>query len=80
MDDPRCLQCIHLLLDAGARARALVARVKSFNGPAGGALFRAYPGPWQVYRRLPNMEMVRVQSQDSMPTLKQVALEILPMA
>eukprot|EP00891_Asterochloris_glomerata_P008847 jgi/Astpho2/8847/Aster-05482 len=54
--------------------------IHNFKGTKGGALFRAYPGPWQVYRRLPNMEMVRVQSQDSMPTLKQVALEILPMA
>lgn len=46
---------------------------------AAGSLFRAYPGPWQVLRRNPlDAEDTRLvwQSQE-MPTLKQVALEIL---
>ena len=42
-----------------------------------GALFRAYPGPWQVLRR--DREGLRVvHTQDTMPSLKEVALEILP--
>lgn len=45
-----------------------------------GALFRAYPGPWQVLRRNPVNEddMRVVWTGDKRPTLKQVALEILP--
>jgi hypothetical protein len=47
---------------------------------ATGALFRAYPGPWQVLRRNPvNEEDMRVVwTGDKRPSLKQVALEILP--
>jgi hypothetical protein len=47
---------------------------------AAGALFRAYPGPWQVLRRNPLNEddMRVVWTGDKRPTLKQVALEILP--
>ncbi len=42
-----------------------------------GALFRAYPGDWQVYRR--DRDGLRlVHTQKTMPSLKEVALEILP--
>jgi hypothetical protein len=51
----------------------------NFKGRGGGALFRAYPGPWQVYFRSPD-QMILVHEQDDMPSLKQVALEILPRA
>jgi hypothetical protein len=45
-----------------------------------GALFRAYPGPWQVLRRSPidPEQTVCVWSSQERPSLKQVALEILP--
>lgn len=45
-----------------------------------GALFRAYPGPWQVMRRSPaDPDEYRViYTSDKRPTLKQVALDILP--
>jgi hypothetical protein len=45
-----------------------------------GTLFRAYPGPWQVLRGTPlDPSSFRViHTQDDMPTLKQVALDILP--
>lgn len=45
-----------------------------------GTLFRCYPGPWQVLRRNPlDADDIRVVwSSDERPTLKQVALEILP--
>jgi hypothetical protein len=45
-----------------------------------GTLFRAYPGPWQVLRGTPlDPSSFRViHTQDEMPTLKQVALDILP--
>ena len=45
-----------------------------------GVLFRAYPGPWQVLRGSPldpqNLHVIHTQ--DTMPTLKEVALDILP--
>jgi len=43
-------------------------------------LFRAYPGPWQVLRRNPldPEETVVVWTGEERPTLKEVALEILP--
>ena len=48
--------------------------------PCTGLLFRAYPGPWQVLRRNPKdlSEKRVVWTGDTMPSLKQVALEILP--
>jgi hypothetical protein len=45
-----------------------------------GALFRCYPGPWQVLRRAaydPDVTQVVWQG-DERPSLKTVALEILP--
>ncbi len=49
---------------------------------AAGVLFRAYPGPWQVLvrdRRYPDQTRV-VHTQDTPPTLREVALDILPNA
>ena len=45
-----------------------------------GVLFRAYPGPWQVLRGSPlePQSLQVIHTQESMPTLKEVALEILP--
>jgi hypothetical protein len=51
----------------------------NFKGSGGGALFRAYPGPWQVYSRVGG-GMRLVHSQEEAPTLREVALEILPRA
>eukprot|EP00850_Spirogloea_muscicola_P007841 SM000040S14853 [mRNA] locus=s40:733852:735758:+ [translate_table: standard] len=51
----------------------------NFKGSRGGKLFRAYPGPWQVLREA-RRGLDLVHSQDDMPSLKQVALEILPAA
>jgi Domain of unknown function (DUF1995) len=45
-----------------------------------GSLFRCYPGPYQVLRRYGDADLRLVHSQDTMPTLKQVAIEILPNA
>lgn len=47
----------------------------NFKGRLGGKLFRAYPGPWQVFRA-----GVCIHRQDTMPSLKDVALNILPQA
>lgn len=51
----------------------------NFKGAGGGALFRAYPGPWQVLLRLQEGMMV-VHTQEERPSLRQVALELLPAA
>ncbi|KAI3792907.1 hypothetical protein L2E82_06800 [Cichorium intybus] len=53
--------------------------IHNFKGRNGGALFRCYPGPWKVLRRLGN-RYVCVHQQEEMPTLKEVALDILPSA
>eukprot|EP00897_Mesotaenium_endlicherianum_P010843 jgi/Mesen1/9788/ME000007S09850 len=47
----------------------------NFKGRSGGKLFRVYPGPWQVLRG-----EVCIHTQEKMPTLKEVALDILPRA
>jgi hypothetical protein len=49
----------------------------NFKGSGGGALFRVYPGPWQVLLRTA-VGMKAVHTQDERPTLRQVALDILP--
>lgn len=54
--------------------------IHNFKGSRGGALFRCYPGPWQVLRRYSEDDLRLVHTQDTMPTLKQVAVEILPNA
>ncbi|KAL3691118.1 hypothetical protein R1sor_004769 [Riccia sorocarpa] len=51
--------------------------IHNFKGQSGGVLFRAYPGPWQVLRRV-DYGFVCLHEQSSMPSLKEVALNILP--
>lgn len=46
---------------------------------AAGVLFRCYPGPYVVMRRYQD-DLRVVHTQETMPTLKQVAVEILPNA
>lgn len=50
----------------------------NFKGTKGGSLFRVYPGPWQVLRRFGDGSMQTVHTQQDMPTLRDVALKILP--
>ena len=58
--------------------------IHNFKGAGGGALFRCYPGPWQVLLRVvrPDGELdtVEVHTSATRPTLKEVSLEILPRA
>ncbi|KAF3795947.1 hypothetical protein EJ110_NYTH04192 [Nymphaea thermarum] len=53
--------------------------IHNFKGQRGGTLFRCYPGPWKVLRKV-NGKYVTLHKQESMPTLKEVALDILPSA
>ncbi|XP_047957293.1 protein LPA3 [Salvia hispanica] len=53
--------------------------IHNFKGRNGGVLFRCYPGPWRVLRKMRN-EYICVHQQEMMPSLKEVALEILPSA
>ncbi|KAG7612326.1 unnamed protein product [Arabidopsis thaliana] len=53
--------------------------IHNFKGQKGGVLFRCYPGPWQVLRRTRN-KYICVHQQESMPSLKEVALDILASA
>eukprot|EP01025_Chloroclados_australasicus_P009792 TRINITY_DN13776_c0_g2_i1.p1 TRINITY_DN13776_c0_g2~~TRINITY_DN13776_c0_g2_i1.p1 ORF type:complete len:310 (+),score=21.98 TRINITY_DN13776_c0_g2_i1:211-1140(+) len=54
--------------------------IRNFKGRKPGTLFRAYPGKWQVFRRdmfdAENAQLIL--SQDDMPSLQEVALNILP--
>ncbi|KAG2426666.1 hypothetical protein HXX76_012977 [Chlamydomonas incerta] len=54
--------------------------IHNFKGTRPATLFRCYPGPWTLLVRNPlDEEDVRtVWTSEQMPTLKQVALEILP--
>eukprot|EP00243_Klebsormidium_subtile_P001202 TRINITY_DN12107_c0_g1_i2.p1 TRINITY_DN12107_c0_g1~~TRINITY_DN12107_c0_g1_i2.p1 ORF type:complete len:302 (-),score=57.89 TRINITY_DN12107_c0_g1_i2:162-1067(-) len=52
--------------------------IHNFKGRYGGKLFRAYPGPWQVLRLNAQGQLEVIQESESMPTLKEVALNILP--
>lgn len=54
--------------------------IHNFKGSKGGALFRCYPGPWQVLSRGAGGLLRVVHTQEQRPSLKQVALEILPAA
>ena len=54
--------------------------IHNFKGAGGGVLFRAYPGPWQVLLRVSQDDVVVVHVQDEQPSLKSVALDILPRA
>lgn len=53
--------------------------IHNFKGTRPGALFRAYPGPWQVLRRNPMdpEETVCIWTGEQRPSLKEVALDIL---
>uniref|UniRef100_A0A0A0L151 DUF1995 domain-containing protein n=1 Tax=Cucumis sativus TaxID=3659 RepID=A0A0A0L151_CUCSA len=51
--------------------------IHNFKGQKGGVLFRSYPGPWKVLRKVRN-KFVCVHQQEEMPSLKEVALNILP--
>ncbi|KAD5508076.1 hypothetical protein E3N88_15779 [Mikania micrantha] len=53
--------------------------IHNFKGRNGGTLFRCYPGPWKVLRRM-GSRYVCVHQQEEMPSLKEVALDILPSA
>ncbi|MCD7461680.1 hypothetical protein HAX54_046804 [Datura stramonium] len=53
--------------------------IHNFKGRNGGVLFRCYPGPWKVFRRVGSTYMC-LHQQESMPSLKEVALDILPSA
>ncbi|KAK2373700.1 hypothetical protein QL285_074718 [Trifolium repens] len=52
--------------------------IHNFKGRNGGVLFRCYPGPWKVLRRVGRSKYVCLHQQDTMPSLKEVALDILP--
>ncbi|KAI4327990.1 hypothetical protein L6164_020390 [Bauhinia variegata] len=53
--------------------------IHNFKGKNGGTLFRCYPGRWKVLRRVRN-KYICLHEQDVMPSLKEVALNILPSA
>ncbi|GFP79337.1 hypothetical protein PHJA_000077200 [Phtheirospermum japonicum] len=53
--------------------------IHNFKGRNGGVLFRCYPGAWKVLRKLGNRYKC-VHQQETMPSLKEVALEILTSA
>jgi hypothetical protein len=50
--------------------------IHNFKGSGGGSLFRCYPGPWQVLDARGRVVAVS----EAMPTLKTVALDVLPAA
>ncbi|CAI0469080.1 unnamed protein product [Linum tenue] len=54
--------------------------IHNFKGRNGGVLFRCYPGPWKVLRKARNSSYVCLHQQQTMPSLKEVALDILPAA
>ncbi|KAL9246984.1 hypothetical protein vseg_020460 [Gypsophila vaccaria] len=53
--------------------------IHNFKGRNGGTLFRCYPGPWKVLKTMGGRYMC-VHQQETMPSLKEVALDILPSA
>lgn len=53
--------------------------IHNFKGIKGGTLFRCYPGKWKVLRSV-RRKYVCVHQQETMPSLKEVALDILPSA
>lgn len=52
--------------------------VHNFKGSRPAVLYRAYPGPWQVFKRGRDGGVALAAELESRPTLKQVALEVLP--
>ncbi|KAH9606527.1 hypothetical protein KSS87_018917 [Heliosperma pusillum] len=53
--------------------------IHNFKGRNGGTLFRCYPGPWKVLKTM-GSRYTCVHQQETMPSLKEVALDILPSA
>uniref|UniRef100_A0A0E0JV30 DUF1995 domain-containing protein n=1 Tax=Oryza punctata TaxID=4537 RepID=A0A0E0JV30_ORYPU len=53
--------------------------IHNFKGLKGGTLFRCYPGPWKVLRNIGG-SFFCLHEQEEMPSLKEVALDILPSA
>lgn len=53
--------------------------VQNFKGSSGGAIFRCYPGPFQIYSRT-RAGFTLVEERQEMPNQRQVALEVLPKA
>ncbi|GAV84374.1 DUF1995 domain-containing protein [Cephalotus follicularis] len=51
--------------------------IHNFKGRNGGTLFRCYPGPWKVLRIVRD-KCICLHYQEVMPSLKEVALDILP--
>uniref|UniRef100_A0A0A9DME9 DUF1995 domain-containing protein n=1 Tax=Arundo donax TaxID=35708 RepID=A0A0A9DME9_ARUDO len=54
--------------------------IHNFKGVKGGTLFRCYPGPWKVLRKASSGSYICLHQQEEMPSLKEVALDILPSA
>jgi hypothetical protein len=53
--------------------------VHNFKGSRPATLFREYPSPWQLWLRDPGAgKAVLVHEQEERPSLKEVALNILP--
>lgn len=53
--------------------------VHNFKGSRPATLFREYPGPWQVWFRDPSAGAAAlVHEQEQRPSLKDVALDIIP--
>ncbi|KAK9985182.1 hypothetical protein SO802_034707 [Lithocarpus litseifolius] len=50
--------------------------IHNFKGRNGGILFRCYPGPWKVLRKV-GSKYICLHQQEVMPSLKEVALDIL---
>ncbi|XP_022756580.1 protein LOW PSII ACCUMULATION 3, chloroplastic [Durio zibethinus] len=53
--------------------------IHNFKGRNGGTLFRCYPGPWRILRNVGD-KFLCVHQRETMPSLKEVALDILPAA
>jgi hypothetical protein len=53
--------------------------IHNFKGSKPAALFRAYPGPWQLYQRdLRTGEMTLIYEQEATITLSEAALNLIP--
>ena len=52
--------------------------IHNFKGSRPAVLYRCYPGPWRVLRRVEGGGLVQVHEQAERPSLKEVALDILP--
>mmetsp|Transcript_11192 Transcript_11192/g.28701 ORF Transcript_11192/g.28701 Transcript_11192/m.28701 type:complete len:117 (+) Transcript_11192:378-728(+) len=53
--------------------------IHNFKGSKPAALFRAYPGPWQLYRRdVRSGDMTLIYEQEDFISLSEAALTLLP--